>query len=174
MDEAKLTEKLIEKTYTRKDMARRLRFLREYFEGGYFTFSEDDVTKFLVKKRAITDDIEAFMGFGEDFFRTFTKETFYKKIQGIAEAVRKLPVVTVYIPYEPVPAEIVRLGKWFREHIGKTTVLEIKTDATLLGGCAFVFKGTYRDYSLRYYMMKKREEISKVITEYVEKFYKET
>jgi hypothetical protein len=158
-------------TYTRKDVGRRLRLLREYFEAGYFTADETEITKFLLSKHATTDDINAFMSWKDGFYRSFTKDSLYHTLNGITDRVKKLPNVVLYIPYEAVPAEIIRIGKWFREHVGPMVIVDLRTDSTLLGGCAFVWKGVYRDYSLRYYMRKKQAEITKIISEYVQKFY---
>lgn len=171
MDDTALLSQFIKETYTKKDIARRLRLLREYFEGGFFTFTEMEVTKFLLGKHATMDDIHVFVSWGKDFYDAFSKETMYARINALHEAVKKLPHVVMYIPYEPVPAEIVKLGKWCRQNIGGDLVVDLRTDITLLGGCAFVWKGVYRDYSLRYYMRKKKAEITRLVTEYVQKFY---
>ena len=158
--------------YTRNDISRRLRLLRDYLEQNYFTENRMDMTKFLVMRRATTDDIDAFIGWGDDFFKSFTRKTAYALIDNMTEKVKTLQVASLYIPYEPVPAEINKIGSWFRGNIGPTVILDIHADPTLLGGCAVVWKGTYRDYSLRYYMLKKRQEIVRVIEEYVSSFYK--
>lgn len=171
MEEEQLLGYFLTETYTKKDISRRLRFLREYFETGFFTADQTEITKFLLSKHATTDDIHAFMSWGEDFYKAFNKETMYRLLNALSERMKLLPHIVLYIPYEAVPAEVNRLGKWCRQNIGDRVVVDLRTDATLLGGCAFVWKGVYRDYSLRYYMRKKQAEITKIISDYVQKFY---
>ena len=164
--------KVVDKTYTKTDIVRRTRFLREYMEKTFFTPEEHEMTKFLISRQATTEDIDSFLSWGEEFFKTFTRENTYKIVSAINDFAKHMPQVVLYIPYEPVPAETVKLGKWFRKSVHREILMDLHTDPTLLGGCAFVWRGIYRDYSLRYYMLKKREEIHKLISEYVAKFYK--
>lgn len=162
---------IIKTAYTKADIQRRMRLLREYLEQIHFTGERIDLTKFLLSRRAQTDDIDAFLSWGNEFFDTFTKEKAYPILNAISEHMKTLPVISMYIPYEPVPAEINKLGIWVRRNVDEQVLIDLHTDPTLLGGCAFAWQGTYRDYSLRYYMQKKREEIAKVIQEYVARFY---
>lgn len=174
MDTNELTQEVVKTSFTRRDVSRRLRFIREWLEQEYFKGNKPDMTKFLLSKRATTDDIDAFISYGENFFKSFNKDTIYKLLHDISELIKKMQVIRLYIPYEPVPAEIIKLGAWFRGNVGNEILLDIHTDKTLLGGCAFAWKGIFRDYSLRYYMHKKRDEITKLVTEYVNKFYEES
>lgn len=167
-----LIQKVIDNSYTKTDITRRTRLLREYLEKTFFTPEMHEMTKFLITRQATTDDIDTFLSWGEDFFNTFTRDNIYSIMSDIDDRVKHAPIVVLYIPYDPVPAEVVKLGKWFRRSVSAGILVDLHTDPSLLGGCAFVWKGMYRDYSLRYYMLKKREEIHKLISEYVEKFYR--
>jgi hypothetical protein len=171
MNSDQVTQKILSNSYTKGDIARRLRFLRQYLETCFFKPDETDMTKFLLSEHATTDDIDAFISWGKTFFDGFTKENAYKIIEDIEKYIKTMPMISLYIPYEPVPAELVKLGKWFRANVRETILIDMKIDPTLLGGCAFVWQGNYRDYSLRYYMEKKRDEITKLVESYVEKFY---
>ncbi len=171
MEVQELKYVVIRTAYTKADIQRRLRLLREYLEQTHFAGEDVELTKFLLSKRAQTDDIDAFLSWGKEFFDAFTKEKAYTLLNVIAEHMKTLPVISMYIPYEPVPAEVNKLGAWIRRNVGELVLIDLHTDPTLLGGCAFAWKGTYRDYSLRYYMQKKRDEITKIIEQYVSRFY---
>jgi len=168
-----IISKILTTSFTKTDINRRMRLLREYLEQVYFKSEKMDTTKFLISRQATTDDIDVFLNWGDNFFKNFNQENIYKIITRISDVVKKMPVITIYIPYEPVPAEIIKLGRWCRKNITEGVIVDLKTEPTLLRGCALVWKGMYRDYSLRYYMMKKRGEIERVLEEYVKKFYKE-
>jgi hypothetical protein len=173
MDTQEMITTILKTSYTKNDIGRRLRLLREYMEKCFFTPIQEDMTKFLISQQATTDDIDTFIRWGDEFFKAFSKNTLYKFIIAMSEHMKAMPIVTLYIPYEPVPAEVIKIGKWFRMNVNEGVLMDLHTDPSLLGGCAFVWHGIYRDYSLRYYMLKKREAIERIIEEYVAKFYAE-
>ncbi len=172
MESADLIIKILANTYTKTDLTRRSRLLREFLEKTFFTPDEEEMTKYLISRQATTEDIDAFLTWGKDFFAAFTHENTYKILESLKNQAKSAPVVILYIPYDAVGAEVVKLGRWMRRHVHKDVLLDLHTDPTLLGGCAFVWHGVYRDYSLRYYMLKRREEIHSLIGQYVQKFYK--
>lgn len=172
MTTEEIVKTIVKSTYTTADIQRREMFLRQYLEQAYFVpDAERDVTKFLLAKHAQTDDMKAFVAWGDGFFSQFDKNRMYKMLSEIEEMIKTLPVVGVYVPYECTPAEIIKLGKWFRTNVDKMVIIDVHTDPTLLGGCAFVFNGVYRDYSLRYFMQKYKDTISNIIKAYVAKAY---
>jgi hypothetical protein len=161
---------MLPNTFTKADMLRRIRYAREFLEQEYYV-SKPDLPTFLLSKHATTDDMDAMISWGDAFYKSFAKNTMYNLFNTISEKVKKMPAVNMYIPYEPVPAEIVKLGTWFRKNTYPNILIDLHVDYTLLGGCAFAWKGMYRDYSLRYFMQKRRDEIGKLISEYVAKHY---
>ena len=60
----------------------------------------------------------------------------------------------VIIPDETIP----ELGQKIRATFG-TVLFELRFDPDLIGGCALVWKGVYKDYSLRAKIAEKHKEI---------------
>jgi hypothetical protein len=166
-----MTDVIMRTSYNKTDITRRTRLLREYLEQVFYAGADVDMVKTLLAHQATTDDIEVFLAWGDTFFKSFNKDNMYKVIARIEELVKKMPSIPLYIPYIPVPAEAIKIGKWFRRNVGDKILIDLHTDPTLLGGCAFVWQGTYRDYSLRHYMMKRRKQIQEVINDYVKRYY---
>jgi hypothetical protein len=169
MNESELIATIIHTAYTKGDITRRLRMVRGYLEHTYYsTDTHLSLEEFLDSKHATPDDIEAINKYGDAFFQSFNKETMYKLVEAMNEKIKALPSVNIYIPYEATMGEVVKMGKWFRKNVDPNMLVELHTDPTLLGGCAFAWQGIYRDYSLRHYMYKRRGEIAKIISKYVQ------
>ena len=171
MTEEKLLSMLLRETYTKSDILRRLRLLREYLEFKYFSSErQTDLSYFLAKHNVPEVDIGVFASFSDEFYASFTKENAYTELTKLSEAVDKQPQIVVLVPYDFGAEEIMRLGRWMRTNIHPQMIIELRNNPTLLGGCAFAYEGYYHDFSLRYYMMKKREEIRAIIAKYADEF----
>jgi len=49
---------------------------------------------------------------------------------------------------------------WLRENLDQPRlVFDFKVDPSLIGGCAFVYKGVYKDYSLRARISDNKDKI---------------
>ena len=71
-----------------------------------------------------------------------------------------------YIPMLFGAQEYKRLGAWFREQVSPRMVLDIKIDPSVAGGCAFVWKGIYHDFSFKNFMSKHEAELKEAIRIY--------
>lgn len=167
MNDQQLLSTIVASAFTKSDIQRRLRILRGYLEHTFYsTDGHLNLPEYLDSKQISPDDHEAMVAYGDAFYQSFSKDTMYRLLDKLADDMKVLPIINVYIPYEPIPGEVMRLGKWFRKNVDPTMVVELHIDPTLLGGCAFAWQGIYRDYSLRHYMYKRREEISQIIERY--------
>lgn len=169
MNEQELLTTITKNAYTKSDIQRRLRIFRGYLEHSFYsqenTLSLED---FLDSKQTASDDRSAIVSWGEAFAGAFTKDTMYHLIDMLIERSNDLPEINVYIPYEPVPGEIAKMGSWFRKNVNPAMLVNLHIDPTILGGCAFAWQGIYRDYSLRHYIMKHRDAIVDIIRRYAE------
>jgi hypothetical protein len=168
MNEDALFTALLIITYTKPDMLRRLRMIREYMEYKFFSNRENaNLDGYLRDNAIVGPDAAALMSLGEEFFLAFTKANAYAYINALVDRVNLYPVMTVYIPFDPTYDDVVKLGVWFRDEVDKTIIMELHVEPRLLGGCAFSYKGIYKEYSLMYYLKKKRQDISQMLNGYV-------
>lgn len=93
------------------------------------------------------------------FYQQFTKDNVYKIFDDIEKVIQKLPVLTIYLTFEPDTNATYQLGTFARKTYSSSLLLDIKLDVNLIAGCALVWKGVYRDYSLRSKLEGKKAEI---------------
>jgi hypothetical protein len=151
-------------SFTRADMLRRIRMVREYLEYKYFSSrASTELADYLRDNQVSGYDSQALIAFGDAFYANFSRETAYTVIDGLVDKVKQYPVVTLYIPFEPTADDITKIGTWFRDEVDNTILLDLHVDSNLIGGCAFAYRGVYKDYTLRYYLTKRHEEIGAML-----------
>lgn len=97
----------------------------------------------------------------ESFYQKFNKDNVYNIFSALEKMGAKLPILTIYLTFEPDDVTLSQLGLFSRKTFGfLTLLLDIKIDPKLAAGCALVWKGVYRDYSLHAKIEEKRNEIS--------------
>lgn len=170
-----LLETILTNTYTKADLTHRTNLLREFLEYQYFTPHANSnfiflLNEFFIAKNELRDEFNALMAWGQDFISLFTRENMYAGLKEISDGIAKLPTVTLFLPFIPPIYEVPKLCGWFRGNVGGDVLVDIKNNQELIGGCAVVWKGVYRDFSLRYYMSLRKEAITKVVGDYLENY----
>jgi F0F1-type ATP synthase delta subunit len=161
-----LLETILGNTYTKTDLQHRVTLLREFLEYQFFK-PHDKVNlvyllnEFINTKGELRDEFNALMAWDFSFYSQFNKENVYNVLEQIEKESEKLPVVTIYLPFVLPIFETPKLGNWLRKNIASNVIAEIKTDATLIGGCSVVWNGEYRDFSLRSRMGKHKGTVKK-------------
>jgi F0F1-type ATP synthase delta subunit len=154
-------------TYVKADVLRRIHLMREYLEQRFFTPGEKhDLPEYLDIAKIVPEDKNALNTWGNTFFNQFTKENAYSILDLMAQEVKNLPVINLYIPVGLPPEELSKLGIWVRQNINASVLIELHVDSSTFGGCAFAWNGVYYDYTLRHYMRKKTDSIRKILTDY--------
>lgn len=175
MDERALLDIILSNTYTRSDFQHRIKLLQEFLEFRLFQIHANSnllvlLNEFINLKKESRDEFSALNFWNlKDFFESFHQNNLYSILKNVVDQEKKLPYVVVYLPFLPPIYEIPKLGRWLRSNIKPNIMLDIKHDPKLIGGCALVYRGAYRDFSLRYYLEKSKKTIKKVINEYLEK-----
>jgi len=65
------------------------------------------------------------------------------------DIIENLPLVTITLATVLPKEEIPRLGQWFRRHVNREVLLEIRRDPQIIGGCQIIWQGEEGDFSLR-------------------------
>jgi hypothetical protein len=157
---------IIKNTYTKAEILRRITLLRQYLEQMFFSGMVDRVSDNLRKLGASTEDVAEITSWGDEFFASFTRENTYDILNEVSKAVENLPIVTVYLAIVPFDEDVKELGNWFRKHLDPKAMLDIRTNTSLIGGCAYVWNGVYREFALHYFLSKNVDEIAKIISQY--------
>lgn len=147
-------------TFTTSDIKRRLLILKAFIYSKFFgsTFTQSDFNQ---------DDLKWLQTLGDQFFVNFTKTNSTFELEKLGEDLKKIPVLTIYIPFETPEAESQRLGTWLKTNIEPSVIFETRIDPDLIGGSALSWKGIYKDYSLRQTLSERRSEILGTFKEFI-------
>ncbi len=134
-----LLNKILTNTYTTQSLHHRLSFLKDYFSAKFYS------QQGLVFAQT---DLEWLQSLGEctGQFNRENLNDWIIKLQKQAETLERL---TTYFAVD-LPEENVRqVAKFIRENFKQGLLVDVKIDPSLIAGCALVYKGVYKDYSLK-------------------------
>lgn len=162
---------LIKEFYTTQDIHLATGLLKEFFnihlfKSGQHEDYRTDLKKFLKEH----DDAEhmgrRLLSFNDSFYKHFTKDSVADIFKALESEIETHPQVILYIPALLPDEETKKLGEWFRKNVEADVLLDLKVDRLAIGGCMFVWKGVYYDFSLRYFLKKKEKEVTAAIRSY--------
>ena len=139
--EDQILEKILITTYTMSSLKKRVKALKSRLSEHFFG---NDTNKDMV-----IEELDWLNTYGVQFLNMFEKENFYQNFVKIEERVNAIHPLTVYIAFEVGDEEIKQIGSRVRDMYSNNLVLDLKYDPTLIGGCAFIWNGVYKDYSIK-------------------------
>lgn len=164
------THELLETTYTKANLSRKAMLLEEFFSKYFFTENQEGEKREGFKNFLLEENVgeylrSSLLALSNDFYNQFSADNFRQLLNQLKEEEKNRPHITIYVATLLPPIEIEKLGKWARDNVAPGIFMDIEIDGGVVGGCAFVWNGVYHDYSLRYYIDKKRTEIRTLLTE---------
>jgi F0F1-type ATP synthase delta subunit len=155
-----LLEKIAQQTYTVSSLKRRCRILKEYFEKK--TFGGD------LEIQVLDADKDWLASLMNEPTENFTSKNFYAEMDQLNKRLESLPPLTIYLAFEMPDNEIAALAQNIRASLNSNLIfLDLRKDPNLIGGLAMVYKGIYKDYSVRKKIDEQREQILTEIKRYV-------
>src|SRR3989339_775279 len=156
----KIISTMLRNTYTTDDFIERLGLMRKYYNKRLFADGEDVILRDVI----LEDCDDHVLAILEDWVATFTEESIqplviYEALDSIQEDMMGLPAVTLYVPVRFRSEETERFGVWFRENVQPNILLSLRIDPRATGGCSFIWKDVFYDFSLKYFIDKQREDI---------------
>ena len=133
---------ILKDTYGLSQLKRRLLILKSQllikFFGGQ---SSEPITE---------TDSKWLKSLPSEFLNGFNKDNVYKIFEDSEKTLTFLKPVTIYLTFEPDDTSIASIGSYAKKAFSNPLLLlDIKYDPNLIAGAALVWKGVYRDYSLR-------------------------
>ncbi len=154
-----LLNQVLAETHTQTAALRRLRALREMLTRRLFSNSQDlSVTD--------PDDLNWLYKLGENFFAKFNQKNIYDLIDYLENEIKNARVLIIYIPFSLPETELVKLSNKLRATYGPNFLIETKLDPQLIGGCALVWQGIYKDYSIKQKIKNNQENILTTFRQY--------
>ncbi|OGE31629.1 hypothetical protein A2631_00675 [Candidatus Daviesbacteria bacterium RIFCSPHIGHO2_01_FULL_44_29] len=183
---SKLTDSILESTYTRNQLRRRMRLLKDYINFRLYQSTEklaflETISAFLTRYPLYNQDAHWISSLGEEFYKNFRDTNSSTVLRDVNKYLDEMSVPVLYLPFaltddiidqkslggpanstQVVPVQVmVEIGSWFKTNVSKTFIFEPSFSPDLVGGCALSMNGTYHDFSLRISMNEHHEEIIK-------------
>lgn len=145
---------LVSQVYTLHQLHERMQFLKSYLKSQIFgdkdsSFNSDDMTWLSAQPADLTADI--------------TKDNLDKVFEDLEKQAKELKTLVIFTATDFPPATIKDLALKVRKDFGENFLIDLKSDPNLIAGCALVWNGVYRDYSLRGKMNEKKEDILSIL-----------
>jgi hypothetical protein len=162
MNTDEIAERILQNTYTKVDCYRRLALLEDYLDRTLFAAGTAPKPDFLSMYAQTEDGSHANAVAQWNILNAFSSQHFAEEILNLKKKMESLPGIILYVPVVLETAGIEMIGQWCRKEIQPNLLLEIQIDPAVAGGCAFVWKNVFYNFSLEYFMNKHRNEILKV------------
>lgn len=145
-----ILDTILTNTYTLSRLNKRVRLLNQSLSNKLYSAKFDLSKQGLVEKQ----DLDWLNNLEIGLIENITTDSFNSIFKDLSERIKQLKILVLYLALEQPEDEIENIGKYVRQNFNQNIILDIKLDPSLLGGCAIVWNGIYRDYSIR----KKIEE----------------
>lgn len=159
---------VLKDTYTVPTLQKRLRALRAYLLHRFFS-SLPDKQDNLKGVDLTVNDLSWIYSLGNDFISGFSRDNVYSKLQQLEDEAKKLPLVTLYLAFEPNDEAVRLIGEFLRNQFSASIIFEYKINPALIGGAALAWKGVYKDYSVKELINQKQSEILMSFKTYLKK-----
>ncbi len=136
---------ILQDTYTLSVLKHKLNILKAYLLHQFFGTSPDEKEADWIKALPL---------------QNISKDNVYEMFTNLEAQIAKLPTLIIYLTFEADDDSLAQIGIFARKAYLPSLLLDIKYDPNLIAGAALVWKGVYKDYSLRAKIEEKKEEIS--------------
>lgn len=155
-----MLDKILQNTYTLSVLKKRVRALKERVNVELFGLKVDP-------KHQDKEHLMWISSLGTDFFKVFTKDDFEEVFDKLDKQISEISPLVIYFAFDPGPSQTILIGAWLRQNMGKSFIFDIKLDYSLIGGCAFVWHGVYKDYSVKSKLIENKQKLIEGFREYL-------
>lgn len=97
--------------------------------------------------------------FNEENISTEDRNKMVSLLDLMSEEIKELPVYNAKLAFEPSRTLIEELGVWCRKQWGKSAILSIEVDPSIIGGIILTVNGAYLDFSTKSKLSKQFQNI---------------
>ena len=166
MSPEQLTTTLLTATYTRDDLHHLIGLLRTFFEEYFFTEGEkgplEEAFTHFREARPQEQALRS-LHLNHDFFASFSRERLYDQLEAMGAYAEKLPTAMITVAIPTTPKTVTTVGRWFRERVHPTSLIDCSTDPRLIAGCRIAWNNQSTEYSLAQQPL--REQVTQVLEE---------
>lgn len=159
----KILEQILADTYTTSTLKKRTKALKAYLTEKYFGLGNSE------NINVDREELIWLKSLTSNFLALFRKEDFNDIFHSIETFLDNIMPLTIYLSFDPGEEEIKSISKFIRSNFNQNIILDIKLDYSLIGGCALIWKGVYKDYSLKSNIQVNKEQIFSSFRKYLAK-----
>ena len=142
---------ILKDTFTLISLKHRVRILKSYLDEKLFGKTEKELLE--------SSDRDWLNSLPSQLLEKFNKDNLLSQTSELENKLKELKVLTLYLAFEVTDQAAYSLGARARALFNPTLLLDIKFNPSLVAGCALVWKGIYKDYSLRSRIDQNHEQI---------------
>lgn len=154
MNAQDITPQILEDTFTLSQLTRRVNLLKEVTSKKVFGGESTNLEEYIQR-----EDLAWLKVLPPNFFSAFNKENFTTTFLELEKYISWIKPLVVHLPFDLPTDEIKKLGTYLRKNFASVMVMDIKIDPSLIGGCALVWNGVYKDYSIRKVLEENKVDI---------------
>lgn len=143
---------ILKDTYTLTQLKHRLNILKSYLLNSFFSSGTQN-------EALSSPDLNWLKSLPPTFYQQFTKDNVYKIFADLESKINQFQPLIIYLTFEPDDAAISQIGAFARKTFKDLLLLDTKFDPNLIAGAALVWKGIYKDYSLRAKIEERKTEM---------------
>ncbi len=150
---------ILKDTYTLTLLKHRLSILKSHLVSHFFTDKTEDSTN--------QADLAWIKSLPDDFYKKFDKDNVYEYFSIAESEIEDLTTLIIYLPFQTDEHIEAQIGELTRKIFNPNLMLDCKYDPNLIAGCALVWKGIYKDYSLRVKIEERKAEVLESFKKYL-------
>lgn len=144
-------ETILKNTYTVFQFKHRLRILKSHFAQKFYGGA--------LQIEPAEDDLRWMKTLPQSFFEFFTADNQAHVFTFLEGKLKETPTLTLNLAFNPPDELINELGEYYRKNFTSFQLIDLKFDLSLIAGCSIVWKGVFKDYSLKNRIEERKEEI---------------
>lgn len=154
MKDNKFLSIFLKDVYTKEEALRKFDILEDFLLKKFFEKEEKPLPS-------------ALKNLPKEFLGKFNIENVVSLLRDLEDSIEKKEPLILYLPFLFPEEELKKIGDFVKKKIDESTILEFREDKSLIGGCALVWHGKYKDFSLKKLIKEKRKEIFEIFSQYL-------
>lgn len=147
-----ITDLFLKDSFTRTEALRRLRLFRQFLTDKIFASKP--------KSELISQEDGPWLeSLASDALRLINKDNLNQYLDALEQTIVDIKPLVIFLPFELPLGELHALGSKIRSMLGPKFLIDIKLDPSLIAGCALVWGGVYKDFSIKAKIEGQRSEI---------------
>lgn len=138
---------LIAQTYTIQELQGRLQFLKQYLKMQLFVQEpsglQSNTNKFSSEDLVWLETLPA------DFLKGITRENLEQTFMDFENQIKAIKPLVIMVPTELPKNMVSEITNKLRSDYGPNFFIDVEIDPSLIAGCALVWNGNLRDYSIK-------------------------